>query len=153
MNDSSRKILVRELGERDLGEDFFITLSNLAKVGKIMFDKKRIVQVYNTIKEKSNLKIFVALIDNKIVGSITTLIEHKFIHNGGKVCHIEDVVTRKGYENLGIGSLLVKHAIDFAILENCYKVILTCSEENVRFYERNGFHKHEIGMRLNIDRY
>lgn len=151
MSDSSGKILVRELEERDLGLDYFTTLSNLANVGKIIFDKKHIVQVYITIKKKSHSKIFVALIDNKIVGSITTLIEHKFIHNGGKVCHIEDVVTRKGYENLGIGSLLVKHAIDFAALENCYKAILTCSEENVRFYERSGFHKHEVGMRLDLE--
>ena len=37
-----------------------------------------------------------------IIGSTTLLIEQKFIHDGGKVGHIEDVVTRKGYEGFGI---------------------------------------------------
>ncbi len=40
--------------------------------------------------------------DGKVIGSISVLIEKKFIHNCGKVAHIEDVVTRKGYEGIGI---------------------------------------------------
>ncbi len=110
------------------------------------------MKIFKNIKEKSNSRIFVALIDNKIVGSITTIIEYKFIHNGGKVCHIEDVVTRKGYEKLGIGSSLIRDAIDFSTKEDCYKVVLNCSKKNILFYEKNGFHKHEIEMRFDINK-
>ena len=152
MSYANYEIVVREIHERDLGIDFCTTLSNLADVGELILDKNRILELYLTIKKNSNSKIFVAVIKNKIVGSITTIIEQKFIHNGGKVCHIEDVVTRKGYEKMGIGSLLVKKAIDFAILENCYKVILSCSEQNILFYQKNGFYKHEIAMRLDINK-
>ena len=152
MSYANCEIVVREIHERDLGIDFCTTLSNLADVGELILDKNRILELYFTIKKKSNSKIFVAILETKIVGSITTIIEQKFIHNGGKVCHIEDVVTRKGYEKMGIGSLLVKKAIEFAILENCYKVILSCSEQNFSFYQKNGFYKHEIAMRLDIDK-
>ena len=152
MSYANCEIVVREIHEQDLGIDFCTTLSNLADVGELILDKNRILELYFTIKKKSNSKIFVAILENKIVGSITTIIEQKFIHNGGKVCHIEDVVTRKGYEKMGIGSLLVKKAIEFAILENCYKVILSCSEQNFSFYQKNGFYKHEIAMRLDIDK-
>ena len=42
-----------------------------------------------------------------MIGATTLLVEQKFIHSGGKAGHIEDVVTRKGFEGLGIGSALI----------------------------------------------
>jgi len=102
------------------------------------------------IKNAGNIRIFVAIKDSDIVGSITAIIEQKFIHNGGKICHIEDVVTRKGFEKLGIGSLLVEKVLELAKNEKCYKVILNCSEYNSKFYENLGFYIHDTGMRYNI---
>jgi glucosamine-phosphate N-acetyltransferase len=34
--------------------------------------------------------------------------------------------------------------------EKCYKVILDCSQENIPFYEKSGFRKHEVSMRYDI---
>ena len=96
-------------------------------------------------------KIFVAESESgQIIGSITLLVEQKFIHNGGKVGHIEDVVTRKEFSGKGVGSALVQKCIDVAKDEKCYKVILDCSDANVPFYEKAGFRKHEVSMRYNI---
>jgi len=152
MENINNKLVIRELEETHLGKDFLDTLSNLGDVRKFKNDQKHILKIFKNIKEKSNSRIFVALIDNKIVGSITTIIEYKFIHNGGKVCHIEDVVTRKGYEKLGIGSSLIRKAIDFSTKEDCYKVVLNCSKKNILFYEKNGFHKQEMEMRFDINK-
>ena len=135
----------------DLSNSFFDTLSNLTEIGKDVYNTKFSQEIFEKIRKSSNIKIFVAIKDNDIVGSITAIIEQKFIHNGGKICHIEDVVTRKGFEKLGIGSILVKKVLEFATLEKCYKVILNCSEYNSKFYEKLGFYKHDIGMRYNID--
>jgi glucosamine-phosphate N-acetyltransferase len=152
MEKVSNEVVIRELEESHLGKDFLDTLSNLGDIKKLRNDQKHISKIFKNIKEKSSSRIFVALIDNKIVGAITTIIEYKFIHNGGKVCHIEDVVTRKGYEKLGIGSSLIRKAIDLSTKEDCYKVVLNCSEKNILFYEKNGFHKHEIEMRFDISK-
>jgi glucosamine-phosphate N-acetyltransferase len=73
--------------------------------------------------------------------------EQKFIHDGGKVGHIEDVTVNKNYEGKGVGSALVRKAIGFAKQNNCYKVILVCSEKNIQFYKVIGFKEHEISMR------
>ena len=135
----------------DLSNSFFDTLSNLTEIGKDIYNTEFSQEIFEKIRKSSNIKIFVAIKDNDIVGSITAIIEQKFIHNGGKICHIEDVVTRKGFEKLGIGSILVKKVLEFATLEKCYKVILNCSEYNSKFYEKLGFYKHDIGMRYNID--
>ena len=144
-------IQIKELGEEDLNTSFLRTLSNLAEVGIDIHNKEFSKKIFNKIQKSGNIKVFVAFNGNEIIGSITTIIEQKFIHNGGKVCHIEDVVTRKEFENKGIGSLLVEKAIETAVQERCYKVILNCNEFNSKFYEKFGFYKHDIGMRYDIN--
>jgi glucosamine-phosphate N-acetyltransferase len=151
INKKKTQIQIKELENDDLSNSFFDTLSNLTEIGKDVYNTEFSQEIFEKIRKSSNIKIFVAIKDNDIVGSITAIIEQKFIHNGGKICHIEDVVTRKGFEKLGIGSILVKKVLEFATLEKCYKVILNCSEYNSKFYEKLGFYKHDIGMRYNID--
>jgi glucosamine-phosphate N-acetyltransferase len=151
MKNKDSKIQVKELENDDLINSFFDTLSNLTEIGMNVYNKEFSQKILEKIKMAGNIKIFVAIEDSDIVGSITAIIEQKFVHNGGKICHIEDVVTRKGFEKLGIGSVLVEKVLELAIQENCYKVILNCSEYNSKFYEKFGFFKHDVGMRYNIN--
>ena len=150
-NKKNSEIQIKELEKDDLIDSFFDTLSNLTEIGKDVYNKEFSQKIFEEIRKSSNIKIFVAIKDTDIVGSITAILEQKFIHNGGKTCHIEDVVTRKGFENLGIGSVLVKKVLELARQEKCYKVILNCSKYNSSFYEKFGFYKHDIGMRYNIN--
>lgn len=150
MNKKDSKIQVKELEDDHLINSFFDTLSNLTEIGIDVYNKEFSRKIFEKIKKADNIKIFVAIKDSDIVGSITAIIEQKFVHNGGKICHIEDVVTRKGFEKLGIGSVLVEKVLELAIQEKCYKVILNCSEYNSKFYENLGFYIHDTGMRYNI---
>jgi glucosamine-phosphate N-acetyltransferase len=140
--------LVREIELADLQQGFFQALSNLADLGRITEENKRAEDILFEIKSSPFYKIFVAVKDDgQIIGSTTLLIEHKFIHDGGRVGHIEDVATNRKYEGKGVGSALVRRAVDFAKEKNCYKVILDCSENNVQFYKRMGFKAHNLSMR------
>ena len=142
--------IIRELKEEDLSNGFIETLSNLSEVGKLANDTIRKREILSEIKDK-NYRIVIAE-DNQnhqIIGSATLLIEQKFIHNGGKAGHIEDVVTRKGYEGKGIGREILKELIKIAKDNECYKIILDCDEKLVKFYDKIGFKKHSIMMRLN----
>ena len=90
------KFVIRELKDSDLRNGFFETLSNLSQIGSIDRDQDRAAIVLKSIKENNLSRIYVAEgEDGQIIGSITLLLEQKFIHNGGKVGHIEDVVSRK----------------------------------------------------------
>jgi glucosamine-phosphate N-acetyltransferase len=144
--------IIREIQQADLEKGFFQTLSNLSVLGRIRDDLEHAKKILQEIKSYPLYKIFVAVKndDAEIIGSITLLIEQKFIHDGGKSGHIEDVVTRKEYEGTGVGSALVSAALAFAREKNCYKVILDCSEKNVRFYEKIGFRRNEISMRYDL---
>ena len=143
--------VIREIQLADLKRGFFDTLSSLSHVGNIADQNERAEKILSEIKSYPFYTIFVAVKeDNQLIGSITILIEQKFIHNGGKVGHIEDVVTKKEYEGMGIGKALVLKALDFAKENTCYKVILDCSKSNVEFYKKIGFKEHEVSMRIDL---
>ena len=147
---STEKInfLIREIEIADLQKGFFQSLSNLTELGRILEDNGRAEKILSEIKSCPFHRIFVAVKDDgQIIGSTTLLIEQKFIHDGGKAGHIEDVTVNKNYEGKGVGSALVRKAIGFAKQNNCYKVILVCSEKNIQFYKVIGFKEHEISMR------
>lgn len=92
--------------------------------------------------------IFVIEEKNRIVGSITLLIEQKFIHNYGKVCRIEDVVVDERFRNRKYGKALIEFAKQYAQNNKCYKVILHCNEINKPFYERCGFSENSSLMAI-----
>ena len=105
--------ILRELKEEDLSNGFFETLSNLSEVGSISKEINLAKEILNTIKKDKNYIIIIAedKKNHQVIGNATLFIEQKFIHNGGKAGHIEDVVTRKGYEGKGIGKEIMKELI------------------------------------------
>ena len=139
------EIEIRKIEEGDLENGFTETLDFLSDTNKI--DKNNIKEILKKIKQNPNHIIHVAIDDKKIVGSITLLIEQKFIHDGGLVGHIEDVVVRKDYEGKGIGMMLVTSMLERAKEKNCYKTILDCKDDVKQFYKRIGFKHKSNGMR------
>ena len=139
------EIEIREIREGDLENGFLETLDFLRKASDL--DECKAKEILEKIKQNSNQIIQVAIDDKKIVGCITLLIEQKFIHDGGLVGHIEDVVVRKDYEGKGIGMKLVTSMLEYAKRKNCYKTILDCKDDVKQFYERIGFKHESNGMR------
>ena len=139
------KIGIREIEEDDIEKGFLETLDFLRNASSL--DKNKAKEILKKIKQNPNHIIHVAIDDEKIVGSTTLFIEQKFIHDGGYVGHIEDVVVRKDYEGKGIGIKLVTSLLEYAKEKNCYKTILDCKDDVKQFYERIGFKRESNGMR------
>ena len=139
------EIIIREIEEDDLEKGFLETLDFLRNASDL--DKNKAKEILKKIKQNTNHIIYVAIDNKKIVGSTTLLIEQKFIHDGGLVGHIEDVVVRKDYEGKGIGIKLVTSMLERAKEKNCYKTILDCKDDVKQFYERIGFKHESNGMR------
>jgi len=139
------EIIIREIEEDDLKNGFLETLDFLRNTGDL--DKNKANEILKKIKQNPDHIIYVAIDNKKIVGSTTLLIEQKFIHDGGLVGHIEDVVVRKDYEGKGIGIKLVTSLLERAKEKNCYKTILDCKDDVKQFYERIGFKRESNGMR------
>ncbi|MFH0949408.1 MAG: GNAT family N-acetyltransferase [Candidatus Aenigmatarchaeota archaeon] len=149
-NYTIRKLTKKHLENPQQRRDFFNTLKNLRQVGSLtQTDAKRILTKINS----QNGHIFIAqTYDEQIIGTVTLLIEQKFIQRGGKCGHIEDVSIMKGCEKRGVGSALVKKAVAAAIKSGCYKVILDCSDFNLPFYKNLGFYRYENHMKFDLNK-
>ena len=139
-------ITVRKLQKDDLWNGFLQTLDSLRQASNI--DKKTAEKIFDKINSNPDHIVAVAVIEGKIVGSTTLLIETKFIHNGGKVGHIEDVVVDKKYQRKGIGEKIVIYLLRYAKDQGCYKTILDCTDEVKPFYEKLGFKHNANALRF-----
>lgn len=139
-------IIIRKIEERDLNNGFLESLDSLKTASNLSKEKAKVI--LKKITANPNHVIFVAILDNKIIGSTTLIIEQKFIHDGGLVGHIEDVVVSKEHEGKGIGFKIMHAALEHAKSQGCYKTILDCDDRVKPFYERLGFKQHSNGMRF-----
>lgn len=139
-------VTIRKLEEKDLFRGFLTSLDSLKKASDLNENKAK--DVFNKIKSNPNHLVFVVILDDKVVGSTTLLIEPKFIHQGGNVGHIEDVVIAKEFQSSGIGEKLINFVLEYAKKNDCYKTILDCSDDLKPFYEKIGFKKHSNCMRF-----
>ena len=139
-------VVIRQLEEKDLFNGFLNSLDSLRKTSSIETNKAK--QIFEKIHSNPDHIILVAVLNNKIVGSTTLLMESKFIHHGGKVCHIEDVVVNKENQGEGIGEKLILASLEYAKNANCYKTILNCEDSIKPYYEKIGFKSHSSEMRF-----
>ena len=142
------EVKVRRLEPDDFEKDFLESLSALTVVD---LTPEQAREVYKKIVDNPVYNIFVAeLPDGQVVGTVMFLVTQRFIHQGGKVGHIEDMAVKREFQRKGIGSTLMRAAIEEARKRGCYKIILDCAERNVPFYENLNFRKKEYQMRLDL---
>ena len=142
MND----LIIRELKKEDLWNGFLSTLDSLRQASNI--EKNLAEKIFDKINTNEDHIIAVAEVNGKIVGAATLIIESKFIHNGGKVGHIEDVVVDKEYQGKGIGEKIIYYLLEMAKNKGCYKTILDCTDNVKPFYEKIGFKHNANALRF-----
>jgi len=139
-------IKIRKLQRRDFYNGFLLSLDSLRKSSHIK--PKKANMIFDKISKNPDHVIYVATYNGKVIGATTLLIEQKFIHDGGKVGHIEDVVVRNEYQGKGVGKKIVKALLKYAERKGCYKTILDCSDDLIPFYESIGFKRHSNSLRF-----
>ncbi|HKU33501.1 MAG TPA: GNAT family N-acetyltransferase [Candidatus Nitrosotalea sp.] len=140
------EIKIRKLQKKDIANGFLHSLDSLRKASDL--SPKKAQAVFDKISSDPNEVIYVAVIDSKVVGAASIIIEQKFIHGGGKAGHIEDVVVAKEFQGRGIGQKVVRALLEYAQKRGCYKTILDCSDDLIPFYEKLGFKKYSNAMRF-----
>jgi glucosamine-phosphate N-acetyltransferase len=150
-NINSTNYHIRPIHPHDFNKGHLKLLAQLTTVGEYGIDEYN--EFISLIKKNSNTYHILVIEDTDhklIVGTGTLLIEQKLIHNLGRVGHIEDIVVDKYYQGLGLGKTIIDALVEKSREMACYKVILDCNSENVKFYEKCGFNKNGVEMRLTI---
>lgn len=140
------EIKIRELKKEDLWNGFLTSLDSLRQASNIK--KETALKIFDKINQNPDHIIAVAELDGKIVGSATLLLESKFIHEGGVVGHIEDVVVNKSHQGQKIGEKIIKFLLEQAENKGCYKTILDCVDDVKPFYEKLGFKQNAKALRF-----
>ena len=139
--------IIRKLRKEDLQNGFLTTLDSLKQASNI--ETKKAEEIFEKINSTPDYTIAVAELGGKVVGATTLLIEQKFIHNGGLVGHIEDVVVDKNHQGQKIGEKIMKFLLEIANERGCYKTILDCTDDVKQFYEKLGFK--QVASELRFD--
>jgi len=135
MNSSQFKF--RKLEGSDYHKNYLELLSQLTQVGQIKPDE--FANIFSKIQ--SQIWVIEDTLTNKIVASASIFLEQKFIHDGGIVAHLEDVVVDQYYRGAQLGKKLIDNVVEIAKNSGAYKIIADCKPELVSFYSKNGFEK------------
>ena len=139
------KIIIRSLELNDYYKNYFELLSQLTKAPQPTYEVWQ-ERFYEITKSRSKVFVIEDLDNKKIIGSILCSIEPKFIRNLGLVCHFEDIVIDETYRNKKLGGVLINIGEEFAKIAGCYRIVLTCQDKVIGFYEKMGYYKKSNGM-------
>ena len=153
-------MIIRDLIAPDLFHGFFETLTSLTDVGFNIDNPESMTKACEIYRRRlvSGILTYVAVLfpsiipgtdGELIIGTVTLLLDEKFIHGGSLVMHIEDVAVHKAHQGKHIGQDLIRYAIQQATNRGAYKIILNCTEQLIPYYQKLGFHNHGFCLRLN----
>jgi ribosomal protein S18 acetylase RimI-like enzyme len=138
------EILFREASEDDL-----TAILHLYAAGGITdeesFTLEEARRHFQLFKSYPSFRIFVALIDDVIVGTYELLIMDNLAKRGKKSGVVEDVAVDPACQGRGIGRAMMEHARHECRKAGCYKFTLSSNlkrEAAHRFYDALGFERH-----------
>jgi len=85
-------------------------------------------------------------VDGVVVSTCTLVLVPNLTRSARSYGFVENVVTHEAHRRQGMGTAILKGALELAWSHGCYKVMLMTGskkEETLRFYERAGFRRGE----------
>jgi len=149
---SMSDILFREAVEDDLPVILQLYASTqINDESAFALDEAR--QHLHVFKRYPSYRIFVALIDDTVVGTYELLIMDNLAKRGKKSGVVEDVVVDPAHQGRGIGRAMMQHAREQCRCAGCYKFVLSSNlkrEDAHRFYDALGFERHGYSFRVDL---
>jgi GNAT superfamily N-acetyltransferase len=110
-------------------------------------------EAFEAIAQDANHELLVAEVDGEVIGSLHLMFLPSISYQGGTRAHVESVRVIQRLRGQGIGAEMMKWAIERARQRGCHLMQLTSHQSRTdahRFYERLGFVKSHIGMKINL---
>jgi GNAT superfamily N-acetyltransferase len=110
-------------------------------------------QAFDQIEADPNNILLVSVLEDRVVGTLQLTFTASLSYRGGLRATVESVRTDESLRGQGIGTMLMRHAIELAKRKGC--VLIQLSTHNTRkdaqrFYERLGFVASHVGMKLQL---
>ncbi len=96
--------------------------------------------IIKTILDDANNHIFLIKFDDKNIGIVTLTLEPKFIHEGCKAGHVEDLLILPEYRGNKISNKVIEELKEKCMNSECYKIILDVSNSKIKdIFKNSGF--------------
>ena len=143
------EFLIRNLQKTD----FFLGFLNFLPENSD-FDEEAFIKNFEARENPSYVNIVAEHVESgRIVGLGTILIEQKFIRGGKKVGHLEELIVKTEFRRQGLARKMISVLFDLCKRNNCYKVILSASQNNEEFFNKFGFTVRGLNMEINLDNF
>lgn len=150
--DIQTDIIIREAIAEDISHVLGLYRQPDLDDGKSLSDEEAI-SIYHKILSYPSYKLYVALYENKIVGTFALAIMDNLAHMGKPSGLIEDVVVETEWQGKGIGKQMMNFAIHLCRKKGCYKAALSSNQKRERahqFYENLNFTKHGYSFLIEL---
>lgn len=104
----------------------------------------RVQAQWRAVMDDPRLRYYLAEVNSAVASTCTMTLIPNFTRGMQPYGVIENVVTAPEFRQQGIGTRVLRHALQEAWAEGCYKVMLSTGskrEETLRFYENAGFRR------------
>jgi glucosamine-phosphate N-acetyltransferase len=127
--------------------DYYKGMSDIifVKYGKQTIEYEEFVNRLNQM-QKEGTNYFIYEENGKVVGFVKYILELKMSPDKKYMGHIEDLYVVDNMRNRGYGRSLTEYCFNFLKNNQCYKIVLDCSEELVPFYNKIGFYKQKVSL-------
>jgi ribosomal protein S18 acetylase RimI-like enzyme len=108
---------------------------------------------FEQIESDPNHELIVAELNDEVIGTLHLMFLPSVSFQGGLRAQIESVRVDKRFQSQGIGSEMMRWAMDRARQRGAHAVQLTTHQSRLdahRFYERLGFKRSHLGMKLSL---
>ena len=146
----SNPLSFREVSRRDLPKELALYAQPDLDDGRVL-SVVAAERVFERMSCYPNYKIYVATQHARVVGTFALLIMDNLGHLGTPSAIIEDVAVDPAAHGQGIGKQMIRHAIELATANGCYKVVLSSNLKRTRahaFYDSLDFERHGFSFRI-----
>ena len=146
-------IVIREAREDDVAAILELYRDADLK-GEPAFTVKEAQAHLAVFRRYPSYRLFVALADEKVVGTYELLIMDNLAKGGKKSGVVEDVAVSPEFRGQGIGRAMMTHAREQCERAGCYKFVLSSNLRRANahaFYESLGFEKHGFSFRVELE--
>lgn len=115
--------------------------------------KPEYLKAFEAIQSDPNNQLIVVEDQGQVIGMMQLTFIPFLTYIGSWQCLVEGVRVMKAHRNQGVGTELLKWAINYAMEKGCLWVRLTSDKQRpdaIKFYEKLGFTASHVGFKLNL---
>lgn len=153
---SSETLIFRQATEEDLDAIVYMLSDDKMGSKRELYEHplpESYIKAFCAIDADPNIELIVACKGDTVIGVQQLIFTPHITYRGGWRATIEGVRTRSSERGKGLGSQLIRYAIQRAKDRGCHLVQLTTDKQRpdaLRFYERLGFMASHEGLKLHL---